>query len=78
MIQVYACRLNDLTPKVLPRSLSLTRAGAAIRFAPRRQQSQLSAYVRSELYRGDGQRAILTNIPDYFVNLEPEMRNPTA
>ena len=25
MIQVYACRLNDLTPKVLPRSLSLTR-----------------------------------------------------
>jgi hypothetical protein len=25
MIQVYACRLNGVSPKVLPHSLSLTR-----------------------------------------------------
>lgn len=30
----------------------------------------LAGYIRAELYRGDGQRAALTNIPDWFVNLE--------
>ena len=31
----------------------------------------IAGYVRGELYRGDGQRAALTNIPDWFVDLEP-------
>jgi hypothetical protein len=38
----------------------------------------IAGYVRSELYRGDGQRSALTNIPDFFVDLEPKIRNPPA
>ena len=36
----------------------------------------IAGYVRCELYRGDSQRAVLTNIPDFFENLEPKIRNP--
>ena len=35
----------------------------------------LAGYVRAELYR-DGERAELNNLPDWFVSLEPERRNP--
>lgn len=31
----------------------------------------LAGYVRAELYRGDKQRAILTNLPDWLVELKP-------
>lgn len=41
-----------------------------------RLSDAIAGYVRGELYRGDGQRAVLTNIPDGFVNLEPQIRNP--
>ena len=35
-----------------------------------RLSDAVAGYVRGELYRGDGSRAILTNVPDWFVNLE--------
>lgn len=41
-----------------------------------RLSDAIAGYVRGELYRGDGQRAQLTNIPHAFVNLEPKIRNP--
>lgn len=41
-----------------------------------RLSDALAGYIRGELYRGDGQRAALTNLPDWFLNLEPERRNP--
>jgi len=41
-----------------------------------RLSDALAGYVRVEMYRGDGQRAVLTNIPAEFVNLEPKRRNP--
>jgi hypothetical protein len=41
-----------------------------------RLSDAIAGYVRGELYRGDGQRAVLTNIPHSFVNLEPKIRNP--
>jgi hypothetical protein len=37
----------------------------------------LAGYIRGELYRGDGGRSQLTNLPDSFVNLEPKKRNPS-
>jgi hypothetical protein len=36
-----------------------------------RLSDAIAGYVRSELYRGNGERAVLTNIPDWFENLEP-------
>ena len=39
-------------------------SGPEVRFS-----DALAGYVRSELYRGNGQRALLTNLPDSFVNL---------
>ena len=41
-----------------------------------RLSDALAGYIRAELYRGDGNRAALTNLPDWFENLEPERRNP--
>ncbi len=41
-----------------------------------RLSDAIAGYVRGELYRGDGQRAALTNIPDSFVDLGLKIRNP--
>ncbi len=41
-----------------------------------RLSDAIAGYVRGELFRGDGQRAPLTNLPDSFVDLEPKIRNP--
>lgn len=30
----------------------------------------LAGYVRAELYRGDGQRSVLTNLPDWLLDLD--------
>ena len=35
-----------------------------------RLSDALAGYIRGELYRGDGQRAVLTNLPDWFSNVE--------
>jgi hypothetical protein len=41
-----------------------------------RLSDAIAGYVRGELYRGDGGRAILTNIPDWFLDLDATNTKP--
>lgn len=37
-----------------------------------RLSDALAGYIRGEIYRGDGNRSELTNLPDWFINLEAQ------
>jgi hypothetical protein len=41
-----------------------------------RLSDAIAGYIRGELFRGDGARAVLANLPDLFVDLQLKMRNP--